>query len=287
MDRCTEPDCGHELPARASFCPHCGRPGLYPNVRAAADKDEVAALERRHADARAAADGRGCGAVADALLLAVEGSRAVIARPLGEIERLARNDHEVYSTYYKQVEAEIRLPDASQWDPMRRIAEEALFPGYKEEIRFAALTLDDRGPPSYGNCFFTLRASMIAHRATVFEENNVLFVKQRDLKFSELSDLPRGFRARWDDRGKLCFAKLGSSLQPAMTNADFPGVLLRPGKTTSDDDFVEVHVWGPITIRAIEKIVLLDPEKGRAAQAKRRAWGEKLGKQYGVKLEVA
>ncbi len=181
----------------------------------------------------------------------------------------------------------MRLPDASHWDPMRRIAEEALFPGYKEEIRFAALTLDDRGPPSYGSCFITLRTPMIAHRATVFEENNVLFFKQRDLPFSKLADLPKGFRATWDDRGKLCLAKLGGALQPATTEADFPRLLLRPGKTTADDDFVEVHVWGPITIRTIEKIVLLDVEKGRAAKAKRRIWGEKLQKQYGVTLEVA
>ena len=285
MDRCAYPECGHELPVRADRCPHCGRPGLYPNVRAASHPSEVAALAQRCADARAAADARGCATVADALVLAAAGSKAVIARPLGEIERLARNDREVYSTYYKQVEAEVRLPDASHWDPMRRIAEEALFPGYKEEIRFAALTLDDRGPPSYGTCFFTLRTPMIAHRASVFEENNVLFVKQRDLTFSELSDLPRGYRATWDDRGTLCLAKLGETLRPAMTGADYPGLLLRPGATTAEDDFVEVHVWGPITIRAVEKIVLLDPEKGRAARAKRRAWGEKLQRQYGVDLE--
>jgi hypothetical protein len=254
-------------------------------VRAAGHSDEVTALGRRCDDARHGADVRGCAAIADAFLLAAAGSRAVIARPLGEVERLARNDHEVFSTYYKQVEAEMRLPD--EWDPIRRIAEEALFPGYKEDIRFAALTLDDRGLASYGGCFFTLRASLIAHRTSVFEENNVLFMKERDLKLSEMLDLPRGYRATWYDRGKLCLAKLGDALQPSTTSADFPGLLLRQGATTADDDFVEVHVWGPITIRTIEKIVLVSPEKGRAAQAKRRAWGEVLKKKYDVVLEVA
>jgi hypothetical protein len=285
MDLCSFPDCGHPIPVRANACPHCGRPGLFPNVRAATRPDEVAALDQRYADTRRDADARGCGAVADALVLAVSGSRAVIARPLGEIERLARSEAEVYSTYYKQVEAELRLPDASAWDPLRRVAEEALFPGYKEDIRFAALTLDDRGLASYGRCFFTLRPSMTAHRTTVFEENDVLFVKKRNLLFSQLVDFPKGFRATWDDRGKLCLAKLGGAIQPSMTSADFAGLILRPGATTADDDFVEVHVWGPITIRAIEKVALLDAEKGRAAQAKRRAWGEKLRKQYGVILE--
>jgi hypothetical protein len=254
-------------------------------VRAATQADEVAKLTKRYANARRDADARGCGVVADALVLATSDSRAVIARPLGEIERLARSDSEVYSTYYRQIEAEIRLPDASEWDAMRRIAEDALFPGYREDIRFAALTLDDRGLKSYGNTFFTLRPPMIAHRATVFEENNVLFAKKRKLPFGKLAEFPKGFRATWDDRGRLCVAKLGGALQPSMTRADFPGLILRPGNTTADDDFIEVHVWGPITIRAIEKIVLLDPAKGRAAKAQRRAWKEKLRKDYGVEVE--
>ena len=84
MDRCTFADCGHDLPVRANFCPHCGRPGLFPNVRAASQPDEVAALDQRCADARRAAYARGCAPVADAFLLATAGSRAVIARPLGE-----------------------------------------------------------------------------------------------------------------------------------------------------------------------------------------------------------
>jgi hypothetical protein len=285
MDSCAFADCGHGLPVRANFCPHCGRPGLFPNVREASRPAEVAALGLRYADTRRDTDARGCAPIADAFLLAASASRAVIARPLGEIERLTRNDLEVYSTYYKQVEAEIRLPD--DWDPIRRIVEEAIFPGYKEDIRFAALTLDDRGPSSYGGCFFTLRGPLIAHRATVFEENNVLFVKQRDLKLSEMLHLPPGHRASWSDRGKLCIAKLGAKLQPATTAADFPGLLLHAGTTTSDDDFVEVHIWGPITVRAIEKIVLVSPEQSRPARAKRRAWGELLKKDYGVTLEVA
>jgi hypothetical protein len=286
MILCEYPECGNEIPDAYAFCPHCGRPGLYPNVRAAGHKDELAALEQRYTEARRNVDARGCGAVADAFLRAIESSKAVIARPLGELERLTRSDREVYSTYYKQIEAALRLPDGRPWDPLRRIAEEALFPGYKEEIRFAALTLDDLGPRSYGACCFTLREPMIAHRATIFEENNVLFMKRRDFKLSELSSLPPGYRSIWADRGKLCLAKLAGALEQNMREDEFAGLLLRPGKTTEDDGLVEVHVWGPITIRAIDKVILTRHERGPAAQAKLRAWREKLQKQYGVTLEV-
>jgi hypothetical protein len=287
MDRCPFIDCGHGLPINADRCPHCGRPGLYPNVRAASRPAEKQALARRYRGARYALHSRGCGNVADALMKALAGSTAVITRPLGEVERLARSDREVYSTYYKQIEAEVRLPDDSQWDSLRRIAEEALFPGYKEDIRFAALTLDDRGLPNYGDCFFTLRSSMIAHRSTVFETNDVLFMSRRNLSLSEMAELPPGNRAAWADRATLCVAKLGPRLDRSMGRADFPAVLVQPGASTKDDEFVEVHVFGPLTIRSVEKIVQVEPDTSRAGRVKRRAWGEKLRKQYGVALEQA
>ena len=54
---------------------------------------------------------------------------------------------------------------------MRVFADDALFPGYKEQIRFAALSLDGKGLSSYGECTLILRDHMIAHRASVLEGN--------------------------------------------------------------------------------------------------------------------
>ncbi|MCA9640917.1 MAG: hypothetical protein KC492_09485, partial [Myxococcales bacterium] len=276
---------GNEIPAQATSCPHCGRPSLFPNVRAASLPEEVAALAERFAAARTDVEARGCGAVADAFMQRIDRSKPVIMRPFSEVERLARNDHQIFSTYYRQVEAEIRLPHTSAWDPIRRLADEALFPGYKENIRFAALTLNDRGLPHYGDCFLILRPTMIAHRTSVFEENSVVFMKRRDLELRDMMNIVPGYRAPWADRAKLCLAKLGSALQPDTTEADFSSLLLRSGKTPQEDDFVEVHVWGPITIRTVEKVVLVKPLMGRAAKAMLRVWGERLS-QYGVTLEV-
>jgi hypothetical protein len=71
----------------------------------------------------------------------VESSRAIIARSLSEFLRLAMSDHEVYATYYQLVEAEVRIPGGGKWDGLRRLADDTLFPGYKDQIRFGALTL--------------------------------------------------------------------------------------------------------------------------------------------------
>jgi hypothetical protein len=207
-------------------------------------------------------------------------STAVISRWLSDVERLIGSEHNLLWTYHKQVQARVRVPNDSRWDGPRRLAEEAIFPGYKEEIHFAALSLDDRGLPGYGEIFLVLRSSMIAHRTTVFEENNVLFMDRRDPRFSQMSLLEPGYRAPWADRAKLCITKLGARLQPCTSDEDFPALLLRTGATTADDDFVEAHVFGPISILTVEKVVMARPGSGRAALVKQRAWGEKLRKHH-------
>jgi hypothetical protein len=167
-----------------------------------------------------------------------------------ELDRLAASDKELYPTYYGLLEGQIRLPHGNEWDVLRGIADEALFPGYKEEIRFAALSLDGLGLPGYGECSFVLRDAMIAHRASIFEENSALSMKKHAYV------PPPGHRATWGDRAKLCAVKTAGDIG-ASTGADqFPKLLLEPGATPEEDRFVEVHIWGPMTIRSIERVVV-------------------------------
>src|SRR5436305_11080161 len=123
--------CRHEVPLERNSCPHCGRPGLFPNVRAASAPDERAALDRRYRAALQDAAVRGCGSRVADFERAVAGSKAVMARPLREVDRLAASDQELVSTFYKMLAADVRLPHGNQWDYWRRVADEALFPGYK------------------------------------------------------------------------------------------------------------------------------------------------------------
>ncbi len=122
-----------------------------------------------------------------------------------------------------------------------RLADEAMFHGYKEDIRFAALTLDMQGLANYGDCYIVLRTEMVAHRATVFEENSTMFMRRHGVLMSEADKLPRGFRATWANRGRLCVAKLFSKIDANTTGSEYSKLLVRQGATTADDDFVEVH----------------------------------------------
>lgn len=242
--------CGHEVPLSWNHCPHCARPGLFPNVRATQVPAEQEALERRYQAALQDASSRGAEAEVGKFEAAAASSKAVRALPMRELDRLASSDKELFPTFYGLLGAEVRLPHGNQWDLLRRIADEALFPGYREEIRFAALSLDGTGLSSYGECSFVFRDDMIAHRASMFEENSTAFLKRHAY------DPPMGHRATWTERGKLCVAKLAGRIGPGTPEAQFPGILLRAGAASEDDDFVEVHIWGPMSLRTVERILM-------------------------------
>jgi hypothetical protein len=79
-------------------------------------------------------------------------------------------------------------------------------------------------------------------------------VDEQKATMADAENLEKGNRATWDERRKLCVAKLGPQLAPNMTLQDFPGLLLEQGATTRDDRFVELHIWGPMTIRSVQSV---------------------------------
>ncbi len=246
--------CGIGVVVSADRCPHCGRPGRFPNVRMAAVKAEREALAERYEHALGEAEGRGQRDAVAAFEEAARSSRAVMTRPVGELLRLATGDNELYATFYKTLGV-TRLPTGGSWDLLRAPVDEALFPTFKEEIRFAALSLDGKGLPHYGDCFITLRESMIAHRASVFEENTVVFMVRRGVPFADADKLKPGFRATWEERAKLCVAKLAARVAGPLDDEARAALLLAPAPEPDDDDFVEVHVYGPMTARTFERVV--------------------------------
>ncbi|MFN2452946.1 MAG: hypothetical protein ABR577_01865 [Pyrinomonadaceae bacterium] len=256
-------ECGNNIPPSAERCPHCARPGLFPNVRAAEDSDERAALDKRYQSAITEAAKRSTadeGSLRD-FEAAMANSRAVIARSAKDVLKLATNDNEIYATYYQQIDGGLKLPAGDKWDVLRGLADKALFPGYEKEIRFAALSLDGIGLSNYGECSIILRDELIAHRASVFEENSTVFMKTHDIKLWDAVELPQGYRATWNERGKLCVAKLSGKIDAATKYGQYSGLLLRQGATSEEDEFVEVHIWGPMTVRTIERVIFIPAKR--------------------------
>ncbi|HEY0763146.1 MAG TPA: hypothetical protein VGD61_12315 [Pyrinomonadaceae bacterium] len=253
--------CNNDIPQPAERCPHCARPGIFWNVIAAEDGNERGELLNRYNTAKTDALQRGADKVLVGFERAVTTSVAVIARSESEVLRLATTTKQLYATYYEQLESNIRLPDGDEWDVVREVTDTVLFPKFKKEMRFGALSIDGVGVRNYGPCSMALRNEMISHRASVFEENSVLFMKHKKIEVSN-PVLPKGFRAAWSDRAMLSVAKLATAIDPNLLPGQYSKRLLKQGASSADDDFIEVHIWGPISVLTMEKVTVTAPSSG-------------------------
>ena len=105
---CPNCNCGAEVPAHVERCIVCGADVGFPNVRAAQENAEVTALELRVNGARVTAVARGTLAVLESFGKAVKASQAIIARPLGDLDALAKSNSALYISFHSQVRAGAR-----------------------------------------------------------------------------------------------------------------------------------------------------------------------------------
>lgn len=130
-----------------------------------------------------------------------------------------------------------------------------------------------------------LKDRMVAHRTSLFEDNNVVFtVYEQKATMAGAESLEPGHQAVWEECEKLCIAKLAPRLHSALKSEDFLQLVLEPGLTTRDDKFIETHIWGSLTIRSVARVRIHRkrhrPLKAAIADLKR------LLKQYNMDLEI-
>lgn len=255
---CRNPECGEGVPAHLRHCVVCETDAGCPNVRAADNIREKHALAQRVREACDDAEARGCIEQLGKFQDAVMQSKAVIARSVAKISELVNNDNELYSTFYQQIDAKSRLPEDNEWDAGRESVDSLLFPHYHKEIRFASLSLNERGLPGYGGLTLVLKDGAIRDRATVFEKNTMVFCREHSVVAG--SSVPIGFRAVWKDRADLAVAKLHTEITADTTDAHFPEILV-PSSGERTSDFVEVHVYGELHRRAIAKVTGKEPKE--------------------------
>lgn len=246
------------IPPSEPSCPAC-RQGLPPpNVRAATDDEEVESLQERLERAEIETSARHCKHILDDFGDQASVSQAVICRPLGHIKEIV-SSNALYSTYYAQLRANTRLPADSFYDNRRGTVDSMFFPNYHEHIVFAALSLNHRGLSAYGPHSLELKDQMISHRATVFESNTVTFVRAHKLEAT--SPIPLGYRASWENRGKLAKAKLHAKLDAQTTKLDYPEILIDNEGETDSPDFIEVHIYQGFSRRAINRVTFAKKTK--------------------------
>ena len=245
--------CGFRFEIGVDRCPHCAQPGLFPNVQLAAHPDESAAVDKRYEEAITFL---GAGNADVAGRLRDLPTRALLNRSPEETIRVAKANNEIYVPFYKATAAGLRVPQANKWDAWRRVTDMTLFPGFHEEIRFACLSTDMRGLWNYGHVSWMLAEPMIAHRASVFEENSAAWFRQNKEYLDDPSAIPKGRRATWERRGHMCVIKLARQLNASLTDDHLAQLLLVNGTTSDTDVFVEVHVYGPVSIHTLAKVAV-------------------------------
>ncbi len=251
------PECDTEVREFEWHCTACNHDCGYPNVRAAQKPEEQAELARRVQVAEAEVSVKGTTNVLNQFRQAMHDSKAVLCRSLSKTQELVSSDNEIYSTFYQLVGAGNRRPEETQIERDRLLADDLLFPHYRQHIRFAALSLDCQGVGHYGGCSIVFKETAIRKRATVFEENSLSFCAKRKLGVGR--PVPPGYRALWEERDRLAIAKLGTSLELGSNSDDFPKVLQKKSEKPEQQNFIEVHIYGPLHRRSIERVVTQKP----------------------------
>lgn len=246
------------IPPSEPSCPACRKGLPAPNVRAAADNEEIESLQKRLKLAESETQARNCKHILDNFGDEVSKSQAVICRPLGNIKEIV-SSNALYSTYYEQVRANIRLPEDSFYDNKRGAVDSMFFPNYHEHIVFAALSLNHRGSAAYGPHSIELKDQMISHRATVFEMNTITFVRTH--KIVATSPIPLGYRASWENRDKLAKAKLHAKLDDQTAKTDYQEILIDNQGAADGPDFIEVHIYQGFSRQAIDRVTFGKPIK--------------------------
>jgi hypothetical protein len=230
--------------------------------------DEAAALEVRLAVAHASARARGVEAELKSFSSSVNSSKAIMNRRLDILQSWLNSNNPLFITFHQQVRSGARLPEDTRWDQQRTSAENTISPNFYSQLSLAALSLDSLGMSYYGPYCVVLKNDLIAHRASVFEENPFEFNRKHAIISGQMP--PAGYRAPWIHRDKLAVSKLAAKVSSGMSDSDFPNVLIEPRRDQWDCDFIEVHMYGPIHHAAIEHVSGPIPR----ARADRAIWNQ-------------
>jgi hypothetical protein len=127
-----------------------------------------------------------------------------------------------------------------------------LFGSYANQITYAALSLNNTGPSSYGPCSLKLRELAIRDRATILQENSYRFRKRFNIQPGDRA--PLGYTSTWNNRNKIAVAKAADYFTTTAPPTDFPLILLTDTGNRATDDFLEVQIYGTFDFNAIESI---------------------------------
>jgi hypothetical protein len=255
-------NCGAPENEALRLCVTCGHDLGCPNVRAANSPSHSDKLAQRFGVARANATTRAVVAEFDSFVAAVKNdSHVVVAMPPLFARGFLSDPRTLYAGYEELVGSGSRVPAAMETDANRRAVGGKVFGSYAGQIRYGVLSLDGSSLPNYGLVFLRLRDVAIQNRVTFMHENSFMFLK--DSGISVLSPIPLGFVSGWHNREQLAAAKIEPALAPGNTEKDWPGLLVKQGKTRQDDRCIEAHIFDGFNADSVENVTFGGPGANR------------------------
>lgn len=242
--------CKRPIDDSVRLCPTCGGDCGYPNVRCAEREQDD--LIGRSNDAKSRAKTRGCGKQLASLISNIQSdSHVVVAFGSVQARAFLQDPLQLYQNYENLVGGGSRLPSGARDHAHRTIVTGMLFGPFADQIRYGVLSLDGRGPMSYGDVFIRLRNIAIEHRVSFLENNSYHFVDK--FKVTPSNPPPSGYRSTWNARAMLAAAKLENRITSANTSVHWPRLLLEAeSKDRSKDEFIEAHIYGSFNSDAFE-----------------------------------
>jgi len=232
-------------------CPHCGRPQFFPNVDIANSQLEQDKVDLRLENVRQECANNGCLDQFDLFLKLTSSADAIFACPLEKLHREIASGTELFETFYDLERLRLRAstPRDLNWRKLRPQAEIELLGSHDhlDKLHYASLSLDWESLSNYGDCVVKLSESMISHRATCFEGNTAIV-------YAFEHDFSQYLRCSWSVRGKIAAATMGAKLTTESKETEFPQILVLTGASSLEDEFVEVHIFGPMTARTFEEV---------------------------------
>jgi hypothetical protein len=235
-------------------------------LRQIAAASEQAALFQRYDSAAQRAIARGAGAPLKLLEQEASRSFAVVNLKLAFLREVVTERKTLFANYHAGVTSGVRRAAADAEDQARRGVDAILFRSYADKIRFAALTSDGPGLISYGPYTLRLREVAVAERSSVLEQNSFDFIRSHRL--GPFDRVPEGFRSSWHQRHLLVVAKLADLLTEATTLKDIHRLILSSDGNRANDQFFEVHIYGPFDVNAVERVTGPKPK----TSSERAAW---------------
>ncbi len=214
-------------------------------------------MAKRYSHARDDARQRNVVPLLDKIETVAEGSQPVINMSFAACDDILRPAK--YKNYHQAVVSWDRDPAEAQHHADRSMVGDRLFPMYKEHIIYAVVSPDGRGLLNYGPVAvrWEVLASYLGPRISLLEENSFTFYEQHELgRLGAI--IPAGYQAIWGDRAKLVAAKLASRLTTATSEGTLADLLMRPGATRKDDEFVEIFIYADegLETREVDQVTI-------------------------------